>query len=111
MKRRSFVKAVAATVPGIPVFRLPVFGQNPEASTGHRKYTPGNIVNEYTAFLPGEQQALSQKIEVTRILMQYQTVEASVEGEQRTLKAGESIQGWKLLALLPWHNGTPTAVF
>jgi hypothetical protein len=70
-----------------------------------------NIVNEYTAFLPGEQQALSQKIEVTRIVMQYQTVEASVGGEQKTLKVGESIQGWKLLAILPWHNGMPTAVF
>jgi hypothetical protein len=111
MKRRSFLKAGAAAVPGIAGFRLPVFGQTPEASTVHRKYTPGNIVNEYTAFLPGEQQALSQKIEVPRIVMQYQTVEASVGGEQKTLKVGESIQGWKLLAVLPWHNGMPTAVF
>jgi hypothetical protein len=87
MKRRSFLKAVTATAPGIAAFRLPVFGQTPEASTVHRKYTPGNIVNEYTAFLSGEQQALSQKIDVTRIVMQYQTVEASVGGRAKDTKS------------------------
>ena len=111
MKRRSFLKGIAATVPGIATFRLPAFGQIANGNGAQGKYTPANILNEYTAFLPGEQEALNQKIDVSRIVMQYQTVDASAGGEQKTLRIGETIQGWKLLSVLPWHNGMPTAVF
>jgi hypothetical protein len=111
MKRRSFLKGIAATVPGIATFRLPVFAQTVNGDATQGKYSPANILNEYTAFLPGEREALNQKIDVSKIVMQYQTVDASSGGEQKTLKIGESIQGWKLLSVLPWHNGMPTAVF
>jgi hypothetical protein len=114
MKRRSFLKGAMATVPGIGVFRFPVFGQTLGASAANNKYTPANIVNEYTAFLPGERESLLQKIEVTGIIgiaRQELAVSTKVGDEQKPLKVGDSIQGWKLLAILPWHNGKPTAVF
>jgi hypothetical protein len=111
MKRRSFLKGIAATVPGVAAFRLPVFAQTAKVAVPQGEYAPANILNEYTAFLPGEQEALSQKVDVSKIVMQDQTVDANAGGEQKTLQIGETIQGWKLLSVLPWHNGMPTAVF
>ena len=69
------------------------------------------ILNEYTAFLPGEAEALGAKISAHRIDVEYREVEASVAGEHKKITIGDSVSGWKLLAILPWHNGRPTAVF
>ena len=97
----SFAEAAKHTSVGInPV--------TPSAPTP--AYSIPAILNEYTALLPGEAETLAAKLSVRRIDVEYQEVEASVAGESKKLKVGESISGWKLLAILPWHNGTPTAV-
>ena len=62
-------------------------------------------------FFRGEKEALAQKIEVSSIVMQYERVAAACNGEQKNLQVGDAIQGWRLMAILPWHNGMPTAVF
>jgi len=116
MKRRSFLKGALVTMPGLTALSSPVLSQKPPKSSTAADKNPGRatlarIVNEYTTFLPGEQEELAQKIDVKRITMQYSTVEAVVGSQHITLKLGDSIQGWRLLALLPWHNGMPTAVF
>ena len=103
------------------MLRVPAFGEksgqksSSRPSTAAEASTPGaslpTILNEYTAFLPGEAEALAAKITVHRIEVEYQEVEASASGENKKLKVGDSVGGWRLLAILPWHNGTPTAVF
>jgi hypothetical protein len=113
MKRRSFIKGVAASVSGAALLRIPGMAQNAkrEGSAARSARPLPVILNQYTALLPGEAGALAAKISVHRIEMEYQLVEASVVGESKKLKIGDSVYGWKLLAILPWHNGTPTAVF
>jgi hypothetical protein len=113
MKRRSFIKGVAASVSGAALLRIPGMAQNAkrEGSAARSARPLPVILNQYTALLPGEAEALAAKISVHRIEMEYQLVEASFAGESKKLKVGDSVYGWKLLAILPWHNGTPTAVF
>src|SRR5579871_1673530 len=121
MKRRSFIKGVAAGVSSVAMLRVPAFGEKSGQKSSSRPSiapdasTPGaslpTILNEYTAFLPGEAEALAAKITVHRIEVEYQEVEASASGENKKIKVGDSVGGWRLLAILPWHNGTPTAVF
>ena len=112
MKRRSFLKGVAASLPGGVSLGSTLAEQNletPKLPKG--TYRPGSIVNEYTAFLPGEKALLNQPIEIRHPHLDFLGVEAKVASDQRALRIGQSIQGWKLLAILPWHNGLPTAVF
>ena len=116
MKRRSFIKGALVTMPGLAAIHPPVLAQTQEKKPNRepKAAAPSSlprILNEYTALLPGEREALAEKIEVKRITMQYGIAETIVGGERKTLKLGDSIQGWQLLALLPWHNGMPTAVF
>jgi len=79
------------------------------ASLPRGRYQPGRIPNEYDLFLPGERGALKDSPRVASF--DGSTVAARWGGEARTLKAGESIGGWQLLAVLPWLNGVATAVF
>lgn len=121
MKRRSFIKGVAAGVSSVAMLRVPAFGDKSGQKSSSRPSAPADtstpgtslptILNEYTAFLPGEAETLAAKISVHRIEVEYQEVEASASGESKKLKVGDAVGGWRLLAILPWHNGTPTAVF
>jgi len=70
---------------------------------------PGQIENEYVLLLPGEREALLNAPRVVSI--EAETVNAAMNGKQRKIKIGEAIEGWRLAAILPWLNGTPTAVF
>jgi hypothetical protein len=74
-----------------------------------KKYSPGRIVNEYTLFLPGEKEALQNVPKALAI--DATVVKAQHKGQTKTLKVGESINGWQLVAILPWLNGVSTAVF
>ncbi len=38
-------------------------------------------------------------------------MKAQHKGQTKTLKVGESVNGWQLVAVLPWLNGVATAVF
>ncbi|MGD0696755.1 MAG: hypothetical protein ABSB82_18215 [Terriglobia bacterium] len=120
MKRRSFLKrAVAVPALGASASlagsvaphgseepRTP----NPESRTPG-KYSPGRIQNEYSLYLPGEREALAHSPRV--ISISGDTVKAILSGEteSRPLKVGGAIGGWQLVAILPWLNGTATAVF
>ena len=70
---------------------------------------PGRIENEYVLFLAGEREALLQSPRVVAI--RNESVTASLMSQTKELKVGNSIEGWMLVAILPWLNGISTAVF
>ena len=71
-------------------------------------YRPGRIVNEYSAFLPGEREALAEPPKVTALDGTGAT--ASHGTVERKIAHGENIAGWVLLTTLE-INGVMTAVF
>lgn len=114
MRRRSFLKHAAA----LPAVSSAVIAGQAAASQPKReeksslepgRYTPGNIPNEYSLFLPGEKEALADSPRVTSV--ERESVAAHHGTVSRSLRVGDSISGWQLAAVLPWLNGTPTAVF
>ena len=111
MQRRSFLQGVAATLPASAVLGNTLDQKTPPSKPPSGNYQPGAIANEYTLFLPGEKELLDQTIAIGKPESDFVGVDATVGSEKRTLRIGQSIQGWKLLAILPWHNGLPTAVF
>ncbi|HEV2351831.1 MAG TPA: hypothetical protein VG028_18535 [Terriglobia bacterium] len=115
MKRRSFLRR-AVSVPALGAAASLFTPSTSQTSTRHdkpvipeRNYTPGRIPNEFNLLLPGEKEALRNSPRVMSI--QDVAVAARVDGESKTLKAGEEIAGWQLVAVLPWLNGVATAVF
>ncbi|MEO6964943.1 MAG: hypothetical protein ABI076_03475, partial [Acidobacteriaceae bacterium] len=73
----------------------------------HSGYKPGRIQNEYSLFLPGERAALASPPTVAGVARH--GVVLATEG-RRSLKVGESVDGWKLLTISDF-NGAATAVF
>src|SRR5208282_203531 len=113
MKRRVFLKRVG-TIPilGAAATAVRETGQS-ATQAGHARtagergrYHPGRIPNEYNLFLPGEREALKDSPRIVEM----GAGSVTCEGGKR-LKVGESIDGWRLLAILPWLNGEATAVF
>ena len=98
-ERRSFLK-VAALVPAV------LSGQSVAEATSQRvahpprtKYQPGTILNEYTAFLPGEKAAVCNSPKVVsfaNLLQEFRSGSADREvfarlgSESRTLKIGRA---------------------
>jgi hypothetical protein len=119
MKRRSFLKRAAAVPAAAVAARLPAYADSHADGAGVNvklqrslpagKYRPGRILNEYSLFLRGEREALANAPKVAAISAE--TLKARADHEWRELKTGESIAGWRLVAVLPWLNGTATAVF
>ncbi len=119
MKRRCFLKRVAAQTVGAAALTSQGHSQDRTAATvgpngvrprpSQGRYTPGRIPNEYNLFLPGEREALQDSPRVASL--QEGAVTARLGAEAKTLRIGDSIGGWQLAAVLPWENGTPTAVF
>ncbi len=115
MKRRLFLKYLTALTPmmGSESFAARR-GTNASATQAGQpapegEYRPGRITNEYTQFLPGEKEALQNVPKVLAI--EGATVSAQHGGQTKALKVGESVNGWQLVAVLPWLNGVSTAVF
>jgi hypothetical protein len=113
MKRRSFLKRAAALPAfGAAVVRSgngPAKTEAPASPLEKGRYSPGRIPNEYSLYLPGEKQALSESPRVTRIAQN--TVAAQHGAATKTVRVGDSISGWQLVAISPGLNGTSTAVF
>ena len=111
MERRSFLKGAAA-IPGMGATSL-LAGALPAVSRAEmaRKggYRPGRIDNEYSLFLPGEKEALQAAPSISHFGSG--VVTAHHQGASQTLKVGDVLGGWQLMAIIPWLNGTPTAVF
>jgi hypothetical protein len=106
MKRRSFLQSISAIYAGAMIESL---ADPQEARTLLKgQYSPGRIPNEYSLLLPGERQALATEPFVDRI--DPGAVAARVGREQRSIGAGESLDGWELKAVADM-NGTATAVF
>jgi hypothetical protein len=110
MKRRTFLKH-AATLPALGASLHDVSGASPRAEERlpRGRYRPGRIPNEYSLFLPGEREALQNSPRVTTL--GNAAVTARLGTETKTLKIGESLGGWRLVAILSWLNGVATAVF
>lgn len=105
--RRRFLQGLSAAGM-LECVRLTPFAQ---ALTGtlpkHSGYKPGRIQNEYSLFLPGERKALATPPAVAEIA--HLGVVVADEGRQ-SLGVGESVNGWKLLAISNF-NGAATAIF
>jgi len=120
MKRRLFLKH-AAIAPAIGLAMNKSAKAGGQAGTGPKtapelppasergRYRPGRIQNEYSLFLPGEREALKNSPRVSQI--QACSVKARLGSEEKSLKLGDAIGGWRLVAVLPWLNGIATAAF
>jgi len=107
MKRRSLIKGLlalpgAAALPGARLDGLFALG----AEKSHLE----RIHNDFTLLLPGEKEMLEQPIRANRISLESASIDLQVGNASKTIKVGESAQGWKLLTIVPWHNGFPVAV-
>ena len=120
MRRRLFLKH-AAIAPAIGLALNSSAETGRQASSGQKttvnlpsasergRYHPGRIPNEYSLFLPGEREALKNSPRVLQI--EPGLVKARVGSAEKNLKPGDAIEGWRLVTVLPWLNGTATAVF
>ncbi|HEY2003210.1 MAG TPA: twin-arginine translocation signal domain-containing protein, partial [Acidobacteriaceae bacterium] len=105
MDRRDFLKLLSAAGAASN------FGPAKElfaAAHPSGNYRPGQIVNEYSAFLPGEQAALAGPPKVGAI--DGKGTVASHGGSEQWVACGENIAGWVLLTTAE-INGVMTAVF
>jgi hypothetical protein len=107
MKRRSLIKGLlalpgAAALPGVRLDGL--------FALGAEKARLERIQNQFTLLLPGEKEMLAQPIRANRISLESASIDLQVGATSKTIKVGESAQGWKLLTIVPWHNGFPVAV-
>lgn len=92
MKRRAFLQALGLSYASL----APGAGAQAPAKKQHSgRYSPGRISNEYSLFLPGEQEALAAEPKLKSI---------------HALHPGEMVDGWQLLTISNM-NGTATAVF
>jgi hypothetical protein len=106
LDRRDFLKflsAVSAASTLGPAEELFAATANPSGN-----YRPGRIVNEYCAFLPGEQAALAEPPKVGTI--DGKGTIANHGGAEQRVAHGENIAGWVLLTTAE-INGVMTAVF
>ena len=105
-ERRRFLQGLA-TAGGLEFTHLTPFAQALATGTLQKgDYKPGRIQNEYSPFLPGEREALASPPLVAAI----QNQQVTLKNKGRTLKKGESSDGWKLAAII-WTNGADTAIF
>jgi hypothetical protein len=106
--RRTFLEGVASA--GVLEFtRLTPFARAlAGASPSSAGYQPARIDNEYSLFLPGERDALAHPPLVSDFSRSGVVLAGS--GEARTLRLGDTENGWKLLAV-SGLNGTATAIF
>jgi len=105
LDRRDFLKLLSAAG------AASTFGPADDVLAAARPsggYRPGRIVNEYSAFLPGERAALAQPPKVSAIDAKGAT--ASHGGGDQHVTYGENIAGWVLLTTVE-INGVMTAVF
>ncbi|HXE14242.1 MAG TPA: hypothetical protein VN633_19090 [Bryobacteraceae bacterium] len=104
MKRRSFLKGAAGSY--LAASASAQSSASPSLPKGN--YRPGRIENHYSLFLDGEREALEQKLSVA--FHADHSLTATVAGSSQSLKPGDSVGGWQLLAVAQM-NGTATAVF
>ncbi|MGA2075277.1 MAG: hypothetical protein ABSH52_17440 [Terriglobia bacterium] len=113
MKRRVFLEKIG-TIPilGAASGWVTEYGRaetqagRPRTALQRGSYHPGRIPNEYNLYLSGEREALRNSPHVVEMGVGSLTCEGG-----KRVRVGESIDGWRLLIVLPWLNGEATAVF
>jgi hypothetical protein len=112
--RRAFLKILS----GLPLIGTTArfratgfrpFAAGPPIAAKRGSQEPGRIENRYVLFLPGEREALLRS--PRPVAIENESVRASVGSQTGKLEVGESIGGWRLVAVLSGLNGIPTAVF
>jgi hypothetical protein len=73
-----------------------------------RTSNPGRILNDYSLYLPGEEEALKAVPSISHF--ESGSLTATLGNRPSTLRQGQSLDGWKLVAI-PEMNGVLTAVF
>ncbi|HVT98342.1 MAG TPA: hypothetical protein VHE33_12620 [Acidobacteriaceae bacterium] len=110
--RRRFLKGVLALPAAGTLSRFSLWPSTNDRSGRLPAQTPqaepGRIENAYVKFLPGERESLEQTPRL--IAVHSDAVVADFNGTQRLVAVGASNEGWLLAAIIPWLNGTPTAV-
>ncbi|MGH9450077.1 MAG: hypothetical protein ACRD11_05985, partial [Terriglobia bacterium] len=111
LKRRAFLKGALAVPVADAATHLRAFGSpNAAAENAAPDARPSfRIPNEYSLFLPGEREALNDSPRLDAVTSG--GIHARHRSERQTMKVGDSIGGWQLLAMIPRLNGIPTAVF
>ncbi len=108
MERRSFLKllGVAGASSALEATALSWRARGAAAAKG--SYSAARIVNEYSAFLPGEREVLAQGPAILEASALGVRIRGGVAGH--VLPVGEAIDGWRLVTVAHM-NGTATAVF
>lgn len=108
IERRSFLKLLAAAGTGT-VFDVAVPGADTKRSGDAKTpYSAARIVNEYSAFLPGEREALATAPAISEVSALGVLLHGASNARQLTV--GDAVDGWRLAAIADM-NGTLTAVF
>jgi len=105
--RREFLQFLASTAAASMSGSTLAFSEE-QASHPRAGYKPAAIPNEYSLYLPGEEESLKATPQAHSLTAGRLT--ATVAGQTKALRIGESIEGWQLLAISNM-NGVDTAVF
>lgn len=115
LERRDFLKLIGLTSAGsalpfgVLVYTAPVLATaQKNADHSPRGYAPGRIPNEFSLYLPGEEEALKTVPTVSNLSSG--SVAAKLGTEAMILRQGGSLGGWKLVTISDM-NGVLTAVF
>ena len=113
--RRRFLQwaAAAAVLPRrmlaqrleLPDAKSGVPPEESNGTAGNGGYSPGRIPNEYSLLLPGEAESLAKAPVVHAVGAE------SVSVGIRSMKVGDEMDGWRLVAIVPELEGQPVAVF
>ena len=108
LKRRDFLKLIASIGAGSAV--RPGFANIFETAPGLPKgeYSPGRITNEFSLYLPGEEETLRSVPAVSGVGDGELT--AKIRSQSATLHPGDVLDGWRLITIAG-INGVTTAVF
>ena len=108
LNRRHFLKAAASAA---SISAAAADAQEPRPGSKRaagKSYAPNRIVNDYSRFLPGEREALSEVLSCKDF--GNGTVLVTAGKTTQTLAPGGAAHGWNLKAIFSM-NGTDTAVF
>jgi hypothetical protein len=109
LERRQFLKLLAIAGAGSAADPRFPFALDGEQLTNPRTGSPpGRIPNEFSLYLPGEEEALKTAPTVSTI--QGGGLTTTLGGRSATLRIGETLDGWQLLTV-GYMNGVETAVF
>lgn len=108
MRRRPFLVLLASAAAGAALEPIVLGKEGGQPGEGKRSYGAARISNEYSAFLPGEREALATAPSILETSSAGVRLHGAAGG--RMLPVGETVDGWRLLAIAD-INGIPTAVF